>query len=89
MAKKPKRKLTTAEKAARSRRKAQFMNIFLNGRQKNVRRPDYIEGQTAHDFIWSNADPLWLHQNEMWELIAVPEPGEVCLASPDDELFWA
>ena len=89
MAKKPKCKLTTAEKVARARRKAQFMTIFLNGRQKKVRRPESIEGQPAHDFIRSNADPLWLHQNEMWELIADPEPDEGCLASPDDELFWA
>jgi hypothetical protein len=89
MARKPKRKLTTAEKAAKARQKAQFMTIFLNGRQKKVRRPEYIEGQSAHDFIRSKADPLWLHQNEMWELIADPEPDEARLASPDDELFWA
>ena len=89
MAKKQKRKLTTAEKAAKARHKAQFMTIFLNGRQKKVRRPEYIEGQPPHDFIRSNADPLWLHQNEMWALIGDPEPDEACLARPDDERFWA
>lgn len=89
MAKKPKRKLTAAEKAAKARHKAQFMTIFLNGRQRQVRRPEYLEGQTAHEFIGRNADCLWLHQNEMWELIADPEPDEACLASPNDKLFWA
>ena len=89
MAKKPKRKLTAAEKAAKARHKAQFMTIFLNGRQKKVRRPEYLEGQPADDFIGSNADFLWLHQNEMWELIADREPDDACLASPNDELFWA
>jgi hypothetical protein len=89
MAKKPKRKLTTAEKAAKARRKAQFMTIFLNGRQKRVRRPGYVDGQDVAEFIRRNADPMWLHQNEMWELLADPEPDEACLAHPDDELFWA
>ncbi len=85
----PKRKLTAAEKAAKALNKARFMTIFLNGRQKRVPRPEYIEGLPAHVFLARNADPLWLHQNEMWELIADPEPDDICLASPDDELFWA
>ena len=28
------------------------------------------------EFIRNNADPLWLHQNEMWELIEVEEKPE-------------
>lgn len=93
MSKKQKRKLTAAEKAAKARNKAQFMFIFINGRQKKVRRPEYIDGLVDDDFIARNADPLWLHQNEMWHLIPEPEPepdpDEGCLATPDDELFWA
>ncbi len=62
---KTKRKLTPAEKAAKARRKAEFTFIFLNGRQKMVRR----SASEQDEFILRNADPLWLHQNEMWEYI--------------------
>jgi hypothetical protein len=30
---------------------------------------------TVEDFIRANADPIWLHQNEMWEYMA-PEPPD-------------
>lgn len=90
MAKKPKRKLTSAEKAAKALRKAQFMTIFLDGRQRRVRRPDTVDGQDAREFLRSNADPMWLHLNAMWKLIDDPDPDPdiACLAHPDDELFW-
>ncbi len=45
------------------------MTIFVNGRQKRVRRPQLIDGIPVDEFIARNADALWLHQNEMWELI--------------------
>jgi hypothetical protein len=64
---KPKRKLTAAEKRERKRRKREFMTIFVNGKQKRVRRPPTVEGMDADEFIRRNADPIWLHQNEMWE----------------------
>jgi hypothetical protein len=64
---KQKRKLTRAEKAAKARRKAEFEIIFVNGKQKRVRRRNLIDGMTVEDFIRANADPIWLHQNEMWE----------------------
>jgi len=64
---KRKRKLTRAEKAAKARRKAELMTIFVNGRQKRVRRPVLIDGMDPDEFIRINADPIWLHQNEMWE----------------------
>jgi hypothetical protein len=64
-----KRKLTSAEKRAKKERKAKFMFIFVNGRQKRVRRPPTIDGLSEEEFIAANADPIWLHQNEMWELI--------------------
>jgi hypothetical protein len=45
------------------------MTIFINGKQKRVRRPDpyLIDGIPVEEFIIKNADPIWLHQNEMWE----------------------
>lgn len=72
MPEKPKRGITAAEKAAKARTKAPFMTIFINGRQKKVRRPEYVEGQPIDDFVARNADPLWLHQNAMCELKSRP-----------------
>jgi hypothetical protein len=72
---KNKRKLTAKEKAERARRKAEFMTIFVNGKQKRVRRPPTIEGMAVEELILRNANPIWLHQNELWEYL-MPEPGE-------------
>ena len=69
---KKKRKRTAAEKAARKRRKLEYMHVFMNGKQKRVKRPPTIDGIDADEFIMQNADPIWLHQNEMWEYIDIP-----------------
>ena len=71
---KPKKKRTAAEKRARREQKKKFMTIFINGRQKRVPRLQLIEGLPVEDFIASNADPIWLHENGLWELM-----------TPDDE----
>ena len=65
--KKSKRKLTPAEKRARRKRREEFMIVFINGKQKWVRRPPTIDGMDVDEFIRRNADPIWLHQNELWE----------------------
>jgi hypothetical protein len=65
--KKPKRKRTPAEKRARRERQKKFMTIFINGKQKSVPRPQLIDGIDVDEFIARNADPIWLHQNELWE----------------------
>jgi hypothetical protein len=67
--KKPKRKLTGAEKAAKKKRREEYMTVFINGKQKRVKRPPTIDGMDIDEFIRNNADPVWLHQNEMWEYI--------------------
>ena len=64
---KRKRKLTTAEKKARQKRRREFMTIFINGKQKRVKRPPTVDGMDVDEFIKRNADPTWLQQNEMWE----------------------
>jgi hypothetical protein len=64
---KPKRKLSAAEKAEKKRRQKEYMIVFINGKQKRVKRPPTIDGMGVDEFIRRNADPLWLHQNEMWE----------------------
>jgi hypothetical protein len=64
---KPKQKLTAVEKAEKRRRQKEYMTIFINGKQKRMKRPPTIDGMDIDDFIRRNADPIWLHQNEMWE----------------------
>jgi hypothetical protein len=64
---KAKQKLTATEKAEKDRRQKEYMTIFINGKQKRVKRPPTIDGMNIDDFIRRNADPIWLHQNEMWE----------------------
>ena len=89
--KKQKKKRTAAEKAARKRRREEYMTIFIGGKQKRVKRPPTIEGMDVDEFIRRNADPIWLHQNEMWEVLfelemaeGIEEPQE---SKPDDLPF--
>jgi hypothetical protein len=49
-------------------------NAIVNGKQVRIKRASTVEGMPVDEFIMKNADPIWLHQNEMWELIPVEEP---------------
>jgi hypothetical protein len=73
---KQKKKLTAEQKAAKKKRQQEYMTVFMNGKQKRVKRPPTIEGMDADEFILRNADPIWLHQNEMWEYINQDEEDE-------------
>ena len=64
---KQKRKLTAAEKAEKKRRRREYLTIFVNGKQKRVKREPKIDGVPVDEFIRRNADPIWLLQNEMYE----------------------
>ena len=64
---KRRRKLTPAEKAEKKRRQREYMTIFVNGKQKRVKREPTVDGIPVDDFIRNNADPIWLLQNEMYE----------------------
>jgi hypothetical protein len=64
-----KRKRTAAEKRAARERKKKFQIIFINGKQKRVPRPPTIDGLPVEEFIARNADPIWLHENGLWELM--------------------
>jgi len=66
---KPKRKLTREERAEKKRRRREYMTIFVNGKQKRIKRPPTIDGMDIDEYIRRNADPIWLQQNEMWEYI--------------------
>lgn len=93
MPKKPKRKLTSAERKARRERKKNFMTIFINGKQKRVPRPQLIDGLPIDEFIARNADPIWLHMNGLWEYMPVDDgtqpflDGEPLLDRDGDPLF--
>ena len=66
-----KKKLTPAQKrakkAAKAERQKKYMWVFMNGKQVRIKRPQTIDGIEVDDFIQQNSDPMWLHQNEMWE----------------------
>ena len=81
---KPKRKLTAAEKAAKKRRQKEYMTIFINGKQKRVKRPPTIDGMDVDEFIRRNADPIWLHQNEMWEYL-IDDAGAIEAEDPPEK----
>ena len=68
-----KKKLSATVKEARRKakleRQKKYKTVFINGKQVRVKRPQSIEGIPVDEFISQNADPIWLHQNEMWEKI--------------------
>lgn len=46
---KRKRKFSTAEKAAKAKRRQEYETIFINGKMKSVRRPLTIDGISVDD----------------------------------------
>jgi len=89
----PKKKLTREQKAAKKKRREEYMTVFMNGKQKRIKRPPTIDGIPVEDFILRNADPIWLHRNEIWEYIDQNEnkgdtfldDGEVPFSSNDNQ----
>lgn len=82
---KQKEKLSPAQKAAKKKRQKEYMTIFVNGKQKRVKRPVTIDGMDVDEFIRRNADPIWLHQNEMWEYMGLAEDDDPFLFREFDE----
>ena len=80
------KKLTTAQKRAKKKAKAErrekYQFVFINGKQVRIKRPPKIDGMDVDEFILNNADPIWLHQNEMWEYM---EPERDVLVENIDE----
>ena len=64
-----KKKLTPAQKAAKKKRREEYMTVFINGKQKRIKRTPTIDGMDVDEFIRRNSDPIWLHQHEMWQYI--------------------
>jgi len=46
----------------------------MNGKQFRVKQSSTVDGISVDQFIEENADSIWLHHNELWELIPVEEP---------------
>jgi hypothetical protein len=82
---KQKKKLSPAQKASKKKRQKEYMTIFVNGKQKRVKRPVTIDGMGVDEFIIRNADPIWLHQNEMWEYMDLTEDDQPFLFDEFDE----
>jgi len=82
-----KKKLTPEQKAAKKKRQKEYMTVFINGKQKRVKRPPTIDGIPVDEFIRRNADPIWLHQNEMWEYIDQNEEQDDTLHEDQDIPF--
>jgi len=78
---KVKKKLTAAQKRAGKKAKVErqkkYMWVFMHGKQVRVKRPPTIDGMDADEYIRQNADPIWLHQNEMWEYIQTEEDEDL------------
>jgi hypothetical protein len=64
-----KKALTPAQRAAKKERSKKFIHVLMNGKQVRVKRPATVEGIGVDGFIRQNADPVWLHQNEMHEFL--------------------
>ncbi len=79
---KNKRKLTSQQKAAKAKQHREYRTILINGKQKKVKREPAIDGIAVEEFIKNNAEPVWLHQNEMWELM---DPFDNMEASQPEE----
>jgi len=68
-----KRELTTKRKVEKTRLRTEYMWIFVRGKQKRVRRPPMIDSMDVDEFIRRNADPIWLHQEGLWEYLMLDD----------------
>ncbi len=41
----------------------------MSGKQVRIRRADMIDGIPKDEWIEKNASSIWLHQNEMWDVL--------------------
>ena len=78
---KAKKKLTPAQKRAKKKakeeRQKKYMWVLMSGKQVRVKRPETRDGLDADEFMRNNADPIWLHQNGMWEYMEQEQDEEM------------
>jgi 16S rRNA U516 pseudouridylate synthase RsuA-like enzyme len=70
---KKKRKLSPAEKAEKRKRRLEYETVFVNGRMKRVRKRPTVQGMALNEFLRTHADPVFLHQEGLWEYIELRE----------------
>ncbi len=84
------KKYSAAQKRARKKAKAErqkkYKWVFMHGKKVRIKiqRPPTIEGMDVDEFIRRNADPIWLHQNELWHLMDINNEEELELDAIDD-----
>lgn len=66
---KQKRRLSAAEKAEKARRRQEYETVFIHGKMKRIRRPPMVDGLSVDDFLRTIADPIFLHQEGLWEYL--------------------
>ncbi|MEC8011359.1 MAG: hypothetical protein VX185_11415 [Pseudomonadota bacterium] len=75
-----KKKLTVEQKRikkeAKAKRQKEYIWVFINGKQVRVKRPLTIDDIPEDEWLEQNADPIWLHQNEMWDVLDARESQE-------------
>jgi len=64
---KVKKKLTKAQKKAKDEERKKYEWVFRDGKQVRIKRAPTIDGMSVDEYIENNADPIWLHENGMWE----------------------
>ena len=52
------------------------MWVFKNGQHVRVKRPPINDGMPQGEWVEQNADSIWLHENEMWEVLAASNTQE-------------
>ncbi|WP_444912236.1 hypothetical protein [Microbulbifer sp. PAAF003] len=75
-------KLTTVQKREKAERQKKYMWVFMSGKQVRVKRPPTIDGMDVDMYIERNADPIWLHENGMREVLHAREMDE-----SNDDIF--
>ncbi len=70
---KQKKELTAKQESEKARLRKEYVWIFVGGKQKRVRRPPMIDGMGVDEFIRRNADPIWLHQEGLWEYLMIED----------------
>lgn len=70
---KQKAKLTPQQRAEKKRLKRETMIVFMNGKQKRVPRPPKIDDMYIDEYLFANADPIFLIQNGMYEYLPACE----------------
>lgn len=71
---KRRKKLTAAQRRAKAERREKYTYVFRNGKRVRVERPPTVDGIPVEEFIARNADPIWLIEAGLFELLPTDDP---------------